>query len=178
MVGIYKITNIKNGKYYIGSSKDIINRLSKHFSELKSDSHRNKHLQSSYNKYGLDSFKSEIIEVCLIQDIIAREQYYIDQGNWAMMYNKTKQAYGGGSDNTTKEYVLLDLDGNVLDRFYSGRDLKRYLNIKSRDIDYKSINTNNKFLGTYRIVSLDFFNNYKDIIYSWKNFDEIYENKY
>ena len=72
MVGIYKITNIKNGKYYIGSSKDIINRLSKHFSELKSDSHRNKHLQSSYNKYGLDSFKSEIIEVCLVQDIIAR----------------------------------------------------------------------------------------------------------
>ena len=175
MVGIYKITNTINGKYYIGSSKDIITRLKTHFNRLEKNIHVNPHLQSSYNKYGRQVFKTEVLEECPIEDLITREQYYIDQGNWNNMYNKTRQAYGGGADTICKEYVLLDLDGNVVDRFYSGRDLKNHLNVKSRDIDYMSINTNNKFFKMYRIVSLDFFENNIDIIYSWKNYSEIYE---
>ena len=93
------------------------------------------------------------------------------------MYNKTKQAYGGGADSVTKEYVLLNLEGGVIDRFHSGRDLKDYLNVKSRDIDYSSVNTDSKFFRMYRIVTLDFFENNIDVIYSWKNYDEIYEKK-
>ena len=172
MKGVYKITNIITNKFYIGSSNNIQERIKTHFRELKNNRHLNKHLQSSYNKYGKDNFIVDILEEC--QDIIAREQYYIDISNWNMLYNKTRKAGGGGGDTTSKEYVLLDLDGNVLDRFYSGRILKDFLNIKARDIDYKSINTDNKFFGIYRIVSLDFFENNKDEIYKWKNYCEIY----
>ena len=172
MKGVYKIINIITNKYYIGSSNNIEDRLKTHFRELKNNRHPNKHLQSSYNKYGKDNFSTSILEEC--DNIIEREQFYIDNSNWNMLYNKTRKAGGGGGDTTSKEYVLLDLDGNVLDRFYSGRILKDFLNIKARDIDYKSINTDNKFFGIYRIVSLDFFENNKDEIYKWKNYCEIY----
>ena len=35
MIGIYKITNIVNGKVYIGSSKNVEDRINKHKSNLK-----------------------------------------------------------------------------------------------------------------------------------------------
>lgn len=171
--GIYKITNIVNNKYYIGSSKDIVQRLKRHFTNLKNNQHPNKHLQYSFNKYGENNFTTEIIEECNISDIIVREQYYLDNGSWNKMYNKTAKAYGGGSDVMSKEYVLLDLNGSVIDRFYSGRDLKRYLNNVS-DITYKTVNTETIVGRIYRIVSLDFFNNNQDKINNWKNYDEIY----
>lgn len=48
-----KITN----KIYIGSTKNIQHRLSKHFSLLYSNEHSNKRLQQDYNEYGYDNFE-------------------------------------------------------------------------------------------------------------------------
>ena len=172
MKGVYKITNIITNKFYIGSSNNIQERIKTHFKELKNNRHPNKHLQSSYNKYGKDNFIVDILEEC--QDIIAREQYYIDISNWNMLYNKTKKAYGGGSDVMSKELILLDLEGNVVDVFPSGREISRFLNYKG-DIDYCTINTDNIVRRMFRIVSPQFFESNKDIIYSWKNYDELYE---
>lgn len=76
--GIYKITNIITNKCYIGSSCNIMKRKYNHFSSLKHNRHCNKHLQSSYNKYTKDNFIFEIIEECSKNDLITREQYYID----------------------------------------------------------------------------------------------------
>lgn len=60
--GIYKITNIANGKIYIGSSVNILNRKNTHFSLLRKNKHYNKHLQNSWNKHGERNFKFEILE--------------------------------------------------------------------------------------------------------------------
>jgi group I intron endonuclease len=60
--GIYKITNIKTGQFYIGSSVNIKNRWQNHRSALRNNRHANKHLQSSWNKYGEDAFAIEILE--------------------------------------------------------------------------------------------------------------------
>jgi len=73
--GIYKITNIITNKFYIGSSSNIMKRKYNHFSSLKHNRHCNKYLQSSYNKYGKDNF---ILEECDKNNLINREQYYID----------------------------------------------------------------------------------------------------
>lgn len=61
-IGIYKITNLINNKFYIGSSSDLKKRLYEHRRELNLGVHANKHLQSAWNKYGEENFKFEIIE--------------------------------------------------------------------------------------------------------------------
>ena len=60
--GIYKITNLVNGKVYIGSTNDYLARFREHRTELKRNVHFNTHLQSAYNKYGVQNFKFEVIE--------------------------------------------------------------------------------------------------------------------
>ena len=172
MVGIYKIVNIKNGKCYIGSSTNIDIRIKDHFKLLRLKSHKNKYLQNSYDKYGRDSFIIEILEECSYENLLIREQYYIDEF-WNNSYNLAKQAYSGGSNILEVPLVLLDLDGNVIDRYKSGQELSRDFG-DNRCVPYNTINTSSIFRKTYRIVTLNFFKNNKDIIYSWKNFEEIY----
>lgn len=50
--GIYCIENKINNKTYIGSSKNLYQRLLKHFALLRHNKHENAHLQSAWNKYG------------------------------------------------------------------------------------------------------------------------------
>lgn len=79
VTGVYKITNLINSKFYIGSSsRNLLERFNKHQYQLKSNIHTNKHLQSSYNKYGIENFKFEILEYCSRDTCIEREQFYID----------------------------------------------------------------------------------------------------
>ena len=74
--GVYQIRNLINQKIYVGSSVNIYNRKSTHFSKLKSNVHTNRHLQNAYNKYGKEYFVFCVLEYC--DDIFEREQYYFD----------------------------------------------------------------------------------------------------
>ena len=84
--GIYKITNIKNKKVYIGSSVNLKSRKSAHFRTLERGEHPNTYLQKSFIKHGIANFKWDVIEwVELLEDRIAlkkilleKEQSYID----------------------------------------------------------------------------------------------------
>lgn len=80
--GIYKIVNKVNGKYYVGSSCDIltpnVGRWYKHRFMLKSGNHSNYHLQRAWNKFGEDSFDFKIVEICLPTELIKIEQRYLD----------------------------------------------------------------------------------------------------
>ena len=64
--GIYKITNILNDKFYIGSSVNLYGRNRSHYNSLKHGTHSNQKLQFAANKYGLDNFYFEVI--CLISE--------------------------------------------------------------------------------------------------------------
>ena len=76
--GVYKITNTVNGKIYIGSSIDVERRIRQHTWKLKHGTHKNRHLQYAYNKYGAENFIIEIIEFCEAEKCIEREQFYLD----------------------------------------------------------------------------------------------------
>lgn len=76
--GVYVITNIVNGKRYIGSSANISHREKTHFNFLHKGNHHNAHLQSSYNMYGKENFNFQILEYCNTSVLIEREQFYID----------------------------------------------------------------------------------------------------
>ena len=91
IIGIYKIENLINNKVYIGSSISVMNRFSTHKRLLIGNIHFNKHLQSSFNKYGIENFKFEILEYLkfinknLIQE---REEFNIK------LHNSTDSKYG------------------------------------------------------------------------------------
>ena len=92
--GIYKITNLANGKYYYGSSCNLKVRLNKHKSDLLAGRHDNKHLQAAYNKYGIDSFKYEIVLYCSKTDCYLYEQRILDVywDGGLLCYNIAKDA--------------------------------------------------------------------------------------
>ena len=76
--GIYKIVNIINGKFYIGSTKNLYKRSREHYSKLNTGKHPNLKLMNSIKKYGIDNFKFEALEInCKIDDLLMLEGYFI-----------------------------------------------------------------------------------------------------
>jgi len=59
---IYKIRNMVNGKFYVGSAQDTRSRFRQHRRLLRKGTHHCKHLQNAWNKYGEELFKFEVIE--------------------------------------------------------------------------------------------------------------------
>lgn len=76
--GIYSIKNKTTGKLYIGSAVCLYTRIHSHFSMLKLDKHDNIHFQRLYRKYGVSDFCYDILEFCEKQELVEREQFYID----------------------------------------------------------------------------------------------------
>lgn len=79
--GVYKITNIVNGKFYIGSSNNVKNRWYQHKRKLNEGKHGNSYLQNAWNKYGDANFKFEIVEECDPAIQFEREQFYLNELN-------------------------------------------------------------------------------------------------
>jgi ribosomal protein S27E len=79
--GVYKITNIVNGKFYVGSSNNVKSRWYQHKSKLRENRHGNTHLQNAWNLYGEENFVFEVIEECEPEFQFEREQHYLDELN-------------------------------------------------------------------------------------------------
>ena len=78
-IGIYRIRNTKNGKFYLGSSDDIVRRWKEgHKAKLVRGVHDNPHLQNAWNKYGKDSFLVEVLRECSKEDLLVEEQKELD----------------------------------------------------------------------------------------------------
>lgn len=76
--GIYKITNKKSGKVYIGSSRVIEARIKSHFCALRGNRHRNIFLQRAFNRDGESVFEFCILVRCREDQLIKSEQKYLD----------------------------------------------------------------------------------------------------
>lgn len=93
--GIYSITNKINNKTYYGSSNNCVMRFYIHKCRLKKNNHINKHLQSSFNKYGENNFEFKIEVETLPENLQNIEQYYLDwiKLNPKEFYNITYDAF-------------------------------------------------------------------------------------
>lgn len=77
--GIYRIDG-PTKKFYIGSAKHIARRWIEHRRDLRANKHANPKLQCAWNAHGEAAFAFSVLELVeQRQDLIAREQVWIDQ---------------------------------------------------------------------------------------------------
>lgn len=148
----YKITNIKNGSFYIGITTDYKKRKRTHFSQLINQTHINYKMQNDYNIYGIDAFKFEVIdefdgdveeaynkEYNLIQQLNATSSYNILEGGklnpvyCPQALQKIKQTHQAKYDNIL-QYSFNGQAFTLINTFGSLRDAA-----KMTDSDFRAI---------------------------------------
>ena len=162
--GIYKITNLLNKKFYIGSSKSLYQRAYSYKTLSKQGKVHNQHLQNSLTKYGRENFTFEVIEY--IEDINTlweREQYYIDtlkpeynkklivESNYGVILSlesrkkiseKLKDSYRKGIKKVNRLQIhniqisLYKENGDFVSNFSSLRDTANYLEVSYPSVSY------------------------------------------
>jgi hypothetical protein len=103
-IGIYQILNIKDGKCYIGKSKDLLSRQNQHFIKLEKGKHENKKLCNIP------------IEYLVFNILIECDFKYLDYYEWFYIkkYNSIKNGYNI-SKPINFEKVDLDRYKNIIE---------------------------------------------------------------
>jgi len=81
LCGIYLLTHVETGRKYVGQSKDILERIKYH-----SYGYGDQKIARSIRKYGFNAFVSDVIELCSVESLNTREQYWITQFNCLSPY--------------------------------------------------------------------------------------------
>jgi group I intron endonuclease len=88
--GIYRWTNKLNNNTYVGSGLNLSKRVGDYYKE--SELKRNpRPIHAALLKHGYENFKLEILEYCRADELIIKEQYYLDL--LKPEYNILKNAY-------------------------------------------------------------------------------------
>lgn len=95
---IYKATNIKNKKIYIGqTTKTLSHRKFQHKNESYNTNRKNTYFHNAIVKYGFECFEFDIIEYLnSTEELNNREQY------WISFYNSNDKKYGYNLDSGGK----------------------------------------------------------------------------
>lgn len=105
--GVYGILCLRNNKWYVGQSTNVLKRLKNHVYNLRKGKHGGVLLQSAYNKHGEDSFRVKILSYCAIEELDEKEIYFIEH------FNSIENGYnienGGNKNKTISEYSRLKM---------------------------------------------------------------------
>lgn len=143
--GVYIITNAVSGKRYVGSSKNIYDRLHQHIHLLDNNTGHNIHFQNSWNKHGRNSFVFGVLEICEPEDRFIKEQHYID--SLKPEYNFSLNVDANFGTSPTQE--VRDKISNTLKEKYASGEITTYrqdhtwikcyiYNIKTWELVYNS----------------------------------------
>lgn len=162
--GIYCIENSINSKKYIGKSSNIKSRLFHHISELRGKRSMSNLLQKDWNKYGEETFRYYIIEICDTKNLDEKEEYWIkyyDSNRRKFGYNKSTGGAGSGHYKKTKTQKerLSEIKKGVLFSDTHRKNISESLSNKVRNrtktksnyIGINFRNKNNKEFWTVRI---------------------------
>lgn len=72
--GIYRIINLVNGNFYVGSTKNSAVRFYRHRNDLRNNRHDNDHLQNAWNLYGEQNFSFVLDRECAVDKLVEEEQ--------------------------------------------------------------------------------------------------------
>lgn len=89
---LYKITNVVNEKFYVGSTGNMRERFRQHRNKLRRGVHHCAHLQAAWNKYGEDCFKFAVIERVISMDLLVAAE-----NAWLVAHVGTKGCYNAGT---------------------------------------------------------------------------------
>ena len=76
--GIYKITNTVTNDFYIGSSKDVKQRLAAHKCQSRWNDNPNNPMYIDMQKYGVDKFVFELLAEVEAEELKVAEQKFIE----------------------------------------------------------------------------------------------------
>lgn len=77
--GIYQITNLNNGRRYVGSAVRLHKRWAQHLRQLRKGTHHSKLLMRDWIGHGEDRFRFEVLEpVKRKEHVVAVEQVFLD----------------------------------------------------------------------------------------------------
>ena len=150
MIGIYKITNQKTGKAYIGQSICIEHRWKTHIQSAKNPNNKdyNSEFYTDIRNIGVENFKFEILEECLADDLDKKEIFYIS------IFNTYKNGYNrtcGGSGQNHEDIIKVR---NLWDKGYSSAEITNELKICRETVrkylqDYKNYSTKESYKRGY-----------------------------
>jgi len=89
--GVYRWINNINGKEYVGSSTDLLSRFYSYYSLKYLEQQSTSLICKALLKYGHSAFTLEILEYCRADELVVREQFYLDLLD--PEYNILKHAY-------------------------------------------------------------------------------------
>lgn len=75
---VYKIVNTVTGDCYVGSSKNVKERWARHKSPSRWVEHPNSQLYQDFQKYGIESFRFQILAPVMPEYLKQVEQEFID----------------------------------------------------------------------------------------------------
>lgn len=117
---IYKITNLKNNKVYIGQTieSNPFNRIKDHFANgtLKDPKNKNHKFYNAIRKYGKDNFKIEIICECYNQDDLNKAEIYFIT-NYYKTDKKSYNIRSGGSSGKHSKSTKNKMRNKGLERY-------------------------------------------------------------
>ena len=158
--GVYKLINAINGRIYIGSSRNIEERIKKHIRLLKKNKHDNQYMQNDYNKTG-GKFYSEIVE--LIDDEILRLEaetklilhFYDNQIN---CYNINKTAFITGRVRTQEGLARMKTVASITaKKLWKSEEFVQKMKLLRSSKEWKAKNAkasqiaNSKYYNTFLI---------------------------
>jgi len=113
--GIYKLqSKCKPGRVYIGSSCNLLKRKQTHFISLRHGTHHSRKLQNHFNKYGESDLVFSVITTCERDELIQKEQFYIDSYNpWFNTRRLAESNIGVVKTDSTRSKISNSLKGNV-----------------------------------------------------------------
>lgn len=174
--GIYKIINVKNGKYYLGSSSKINTRFKRHLNDMKNNNHSNDYLQRIWNKHG-NCFKLEIVEIIENKNLFDIEQTYLDEifkNDKMNIYNISESACGGDNltNNPNRDIIIEKIRKSINIR-YENESIYEKEERKNRCLGEKNPNYNNKWTKEQRKKMSDYRKNKPSKI-KGKTYEEIH----
>lgn len=142
---IYKITNLLNGKTYIG--KTDIHTVQERFKEHIKDSKKylDRPLYRAFNKYGIENFKIETIEECNVNESCEREKYWIEY------YNSFKYGYNATIGGDGRAYIDRELVIKTYNKVQNQTQVAEILKISQDSVSYILKENNIKLLTSSEV---------------------------